>query len=239
MDRETLEELIEYALGLASSGESNLSIKRALRDRAQWLKGPQVQEVMGQVGRRRTASRESRSQPLAGTASHVTPGTKPQRRSSRHERTSRSGSTHRSSGRLTVNLAEVDEAFIGLAFLAGELRRHWKLGYSGRLAFWRQTRGHGRPPTDRSGFRRWVAKGGEGRFLLFPDAVKEHLKTRGLDAQRVMVDLKDRGVTEADPGHSTKQCWTDGKAKRFIVLPDRFVKQRSPWTLGSAVGLNS
>ena len=164
-----------------------------------------------------------------------------------------------------MKLDGVDEAFMGLAFwrasvsggraaiaprpgcdlqrpqgegVRGRGRRHWKLGYSGVLGFWRPTRGQGRPPTDRSGFKRWVAEGGEGRFLLSPDAVRDYLETLGLDAERVMVDLKDRGVTEADPGHSTKLCWPDGKTKRFMVLPDRFVRSRSPWTLGSVVGHN-
>ena len=49
MSKETLEQLAEYGVNLASSGESNL-IKRALRDRAPWLKSPQLQEVMRQEG---------------------------------------------------------------------------------------------------------------------------------------------------------------------------------------------
>jgi len=130
----------------------------------------------------------------------------------------------------------VDEGWLGLSIVSRRLRRGWKAKEFGELGIWRPVRGHGKPPEEPRAFSRWVASGGEGRFLLFPDAVKSLLEGYGINPERVMVDLQDRKVTESDPGHSTKMVSVEGKGRRMVVLPDRYVRCRKSHKLGSAVG---
>lgn len=141
-----------------------------------------------------------------------------------------------SSIRTLLRYEIVDEGWLGLSIVARRLRRGWKAKEFGDLGMWRPVRGHGKPPEEPRAFSRWVASGGEGRFLLFPDAVKSLLEGYGINAERVLVDLQDRKVTETDPGHSTKMASVEGRSRRMIVLPDRYVRCRKSHKLGSAVG---
>ncbi len=118
-----------------------------------------------------------------------------------------------------------------------ELRRRWNLGDLGDLGSWRPQRGDAPLGSDPGAIREWARNGGQGEYRLCPDAVRAFLKQYGVNPERMLVDLQDMGITRCDPGHSTKLVRVgEGKSRRMVVLPDRYVRRRSVMKLGSTVG---
>ena len=144
-------------------------------------------------------------------------------------------------GQPTFSLSNTDEGLLGLALLTKELRQRWdwkSLGDLGDLGTWRAEGRHAPLGSDRWSIRQWAQGGGQGEYRLEPGAVRVFLSNYGLNPERVLVDLKDMGITRCDPRHSTKLVRMDGESgpRRMVVLPDGYVRRRSSMKLGSEVG---
>ena len=129
----------------------------------------------------------------------------------------------------------IDDAWLGLSYLVGELKRRWYHGNLGDLGLWRARGEPGLKPGSIPDVKAFVSQGGHGDFLLEKPSVEQFMKARGLDPDRVLVDLWDRGILDGDAGHVTRVRVIKGIRRRVLVLPDVFVVRRSPKYLPAAL----
>ena len=114
-----------------------------------------------------------------------------------------------------------DESWLGLALLVGELRELWyKADRTGDLV-------------ELSNLGQWSAK--RHTYLLDKPAVEDFLRFQNLNPERVLQDMRDRGILLGDTAHVTKLVSIDGRKRRYLVLPDSYVVRRRSDSLSSAL----
>ena len=158
------EQLIDHAIALHRGGKGWKKILPILKKES-LMSGAEVHQIWDEVRRLTESGEISETENSVGSTEITTGARDRQSIADKCQLAKTIGRERRSNKRHHQGNAEADEAWAGLAQLAGELSRRWYEGGLGELGTWR-AKGEPSLKAGTLNVRQFVAKGGEGEYIL-------------------------------------------------------------------------